>query len=151
MLPAPVCHDTPILGDFLIDLSVVIAYWLDFGLSYINSSVSWRLPIGLQIVFAVLLAAGIWRLPESPRHLLSTGQYLEGEHVVAALAAQTVDSEDTQLQKRIILEALESIGELQIKHVFTGGPSQHLRRTLIGASSQLFQQIGGCNAVIYFA
>lgn len=103
------------------------------------------------MIFAVLLIAGIIQLPESPRYLLSTGQYLEGEHVVAALSAHRVDSEETQQQKRIIIEALESIGELKIKHVFTNGPSQHLRRTLIGASTQLFQQIGGCNAVIYFA
>ncbi len=76
---------------------------------------------------------------------------MEGEHVVAALSAERVDSETTQQQKRVIVEALESVGELQIKHVFTSGPSQHFRRTLIGASSQLFQQIGGCNAIIYFA
>ncbi|KAF8881539.1 general substrate transporter [Mucidula mucida] len=135
----------------MIATGTVIAYWIDFGLSYIDTSLSWRLPIGLQIIFAVLLIAGVSRLPESPRYLLSTGQHLEGEHVVAALSAQTVDSEETQQEKRIIVEALEYVGELQIKHVFTSGPSQHFRRTLIGASSQLFQQIGGCNAVIYFA
>ncbi|KIY64148.1 general substrate transporter [Cylindrobasidium torrendii FP15055 ss-10] len=135
----------------MIATGTVIAYWIDFGLSYIDNSISWRLPIGLQILFAVVLFGGIMFLPESPRYLLSTGQYEEGEHVVAALSAATVAAEETQLQKRVIVEALESIGELQIKHVFTGGPSQHLRRTLVGASSQLFQQIGGCNAVIYFA
>jgi hypothetical protein len=34
--------------------------------------------------------------------------------------------------------------------VFTGGKTQHFRRMLLGASSQLMQQIGGCNAVIYY-
>lgn len=33
--------------------------------------------------------------------------------------------------------------------VFTGGKTQHFRRMLLGSSSQFFQQIGGCNAVIY--
>ncbi|TRM61334.1 general substrate transporter [Schizophyllum amplum] len=135
----------------MIATGTVIAYWVDFGLSYIDTSISWRLPIGLQIIFAVILIFGVLQLPESPRYLLSTRQYAEGENVVAALAALPVDHEDTQLQKRVIVEALESVGELEIKHVLAGGPSQHLRRTLIGASSQLFQQIGGCNAVIYFA
>ncbi|TRM55231.1 hypothetical protein BD626DRAFT_579016 [Schizophyllum amplum] len=97
------------------------------------------------IIFAVILIFGVLQLPESPRYLLSTRQYAEGENVVAALAALLIDHEDTQLQKRVIVEALESVGELEIKHVLAGGPSQHLRRTLIGASSQLFQQIGGCN------
>lgn len=34
--------------------------------------------------------------------------------------------------------------------VFTGGKTQHFRRMLLGSSSQFFQQIGGCNAVIYY-
>ncbi|KAH8825541.1 general substrate transporter [Flagelloscypha sp. PMI_526] len=135
----------------VIAVGTVIAYWIDFGLSYVDSSASWRAPIALQMIFAVAVIVGILRLPESPRFLLSTGQYAEGEAVVAALANETIDSERTQLQKRVILEALENLGELKIKHVFTGGPSQHFRRTLIGASTQFFQQIGGCNAVIYFA
>ncbi|KAJ3922236.1 general substrate transporter [Lentinula edodes] len=135
----------------MIATGTVVAYWIDFGLSFVDNSLSWRLPIGLQITFAVLVLIGIYHLPESPRYLLSTGQIEEGTHVVAALAALPVEDEETQLQKRLIIEALQNVGELQIKHVLTGGPSQHLRRTLIGASSQLFQQIGGCNAVIYFA
>ncbi|KAH7097426.1 general substrate transporter [Auriculariales sp. MPI-PUGE-AT-0066] len=135
----------------MIATGTVIAYWIDFGLSYIDSSVSWRVPIALQTIFAVLVLLGVSRLPESPRYLLSTGQTDEGVHVVGALLALPIDHPDTQLQKRVIVEALESLGELKIRHVLTGGPSQHLRRTLIGASSQFFQQIGGCNAVIYFS
>lgn len=34
--------------------------------------------------------------------------------------------------------------------VFTGGKTQHFRRMLLGASSQFMQQVGGCNAVIYY-
>lgn len=34
--------------------------------------------------------------------------------------------------------------------LFTGGPSQHFRRMIVGSSSQFFQQISGCNAVIYY-
>ena len=32
-----------------------------------------------------------------------------------------------------------------------GGKQQHFRRAIVGASTQLFQQIGGCNAVIYYS
>lgn len=32
----------------------------------------------------------------------------------------------------------------------TGGKTQHLRRMLIGSSSQIAQQLSGCNAVIYY-
>lgn len=40
--------------------------------------------------------------------------------------------------------------ETPLSAVFTGGKTQHFRRMLLGASSQLMQQIGGCNAVIYY-
>jgi len=130
----------------------MIAYWIDFGSSYVDSSLSWRLPIGLQIIFAVVLATGVFFLPESPRYLLSTGKIAEGERVVAALGEQLVDSEYTQREKRVIIGTLADLeGKLRIRDVLTGGPAQHLKRTAIGASSQLFQQIGGCNAVICFA
>ena len=122
----------------------------DFGLSFADSSLSWGLPIGLQIIFAVFLASGVYFLPESPRFLLSTGQSEEGQLVVAALMNQSVDSEITQQEKRVIIEALKG-NNPAIRDVLTGSPSQHLRRTIIGASTQFFQQIGGCNAVIYFA
>lgn len=34
--------------------------------------------------------------------------------------------------------------------LLTGGRSQHFRRMLVGSSSQVFQQLSGCNAVIYY-
>ena len=97
-----------------------------------------------------MIVSGVYFLPESPRFLLSTGQSEEGQLVVAALMNQPVDSEVTQQEKRVIVEALKGDNP-RIRDVLTGGPSQHLRRTIIGASTQFFQQIGGCNAVIYFA
>jgi hypothetical protein len=36
------------------------------------------------------------------------------------------------------------------RDLLTGGRSQHLRRMLVGSSSQVFQQLSGCNAVIYY-
>lgn len=36
------------------------------------------------------------------------------------------------------------------RDLLTGGRSQHFRRMVIGSSSQIFQQLGGCNAVIYY-
>jgi hypothetical protein len=41
-------------------------------------------------------------------------------------------------------------GTTPFSALFTGGKTQHFRRMILGSSSQLFQQIGGCNAVIYF-
>jgi hypothetical protein len=41
-------------------------------------------------------------------------------------------------------------GNTPFSALFTNGKTQHFRRMMLGASSQLMQQIGGCNAVIYY-
>ena len=91
------------------------------------------------------------RLPESPRWLVSHGDYAEAQRVIAALEPAPFHSEVVVEQTRVILDSLEGQKSVRKADVLTSGPTQHLRRVLIGASSQIMQQIGGCNAVIYFA
>lgn len=138
----------------MIAVGTVIAYWIDFGMSYVDDSSQWRFPITFQILFAVLLIAGIMVLPESPRWLLNHGHETEALKVLAALNATTETNEETQTEKRVILDSIKTLAGVQassgFKDVFSRGKGQHLRRMLIGASSQMFQQLGGCNAVIYY-
>lgn len=92
-------------------------------------------------------------LPESPRWLLSKDRHEEGLQVIAALGGVEESSESAQLQKAVIMDSISASGQgtkTPLKVVFTNGKTQHCRRMLLGASSQLMQQIGGCNAVIYY-
>lgn len=50
-----------------IAFGTMIAYWIDFGFSYTNSSVQWRFPVSMQIVFALFLLAFMIKLPD--RHV----------------------------------------------------------------------------------
>ncbi|KAM0786056.1 hypothetical protein ACM66B_006867 [Microbotryomycetes sp. NB124-2] len=136
----------------MISTGTAISYWIDYGFSFISSSVSWRVPIALQVVFAIGLLTMIHFLPESPRWLVAHGDLAEAQRVVAALEPAPFHSPEVIGQTRVILESIE--GDKQnrgIADLFTNGPTQHFRRMLLGGSSQIFQQIGGCNAVIYFA
>ncbi|KAF8539588.1 general substrate transporter [Trichophaea hybrida] len=138
----------------MIAVGTVIAYWLDFGFSFVDNSSQWRLPITFQIVFAVLLIIGIMILPESPRWLLNHGNEAEAQKVLAALNQTTENNEETQMEKKVILDSIATVAGVEstsgFKDVFSRGKGQHLRRMIIGASSQMFQQLGGCNAVIYY-
>jgi hypothetical protein len=86
--------------------------------------------------------------------LLAQDRDQEGTAVISALNNEPISSETVQLQKRLILDSMQATGEIGRKAKFsdliTNGKTQHLRRVLIGASSQIMQQIGGCNAVIYY-
>ncbi|GAA6022858.1 hypothetical protein JCM10207_001425 [Rhodosporidiobolus poonsookiae] len=137
----------------MIATGTAIAYWIDFGLSYVHTDVNWRFPIAFQVVFAILLIFGVAKLPESPRWLMHEGRHVDAQRVVAALAGDRYDSEATVIQTRLIMQSIEQshqLGVVKKRNMFTNGPTQHFRRMLCGASSQIFQQIGGCNSVIYF-
>ena len=96
----------------------------------------------------------IW-LPESPRWLLTRDRFEEGETVIAALRGLEISDPETQLQKAVIMDSIRASGYAgrrgtPVKALFSNGRTQHFRRMVLGASSQLMQQIGGCNAVIYY-
>ncbi|PUU76266.1 general substrate transporter [Tuber borchii] len=137
-----------------IAFGTLISYWLNYGVSYTKSDIVWRLPISFQVIFALVIIASMTVLPESPRWLLSKDRDEEGTFVIAALNGEAIDSPKTQLEKRVILDSMMAAGEIGSKSSFrdllTNGKTQHLRRVILGASSQLMQQIGGCNAVIYY-
>lgn len=136
----------------VIAVGTFVAYWIDFGLSYVNTSVQWRFPVAFQIVFAALVFAGMWRLPESPRWLIAQNRVEEGVVILAGLKGTDIHNEDVRLEARVVMEAVNRTNEqLGFKDLFTNGHSQHFRRMLIGASTQFFQQFTGCNAAIYYS
>lgn len=63
-----------------------MAYWISFGLAFIDdglSAIRWRFLLAFQCVPAVLLVAGIRLLPDSPRYLASVGRQDEAREVLA--------------------------------------------------------------------
>ncbi|KAF2639059.1 general substrate transporter [Massarina eburnea CBS 473.64] len=138
----------------VIAFGTLIAYWVDYGCQYGSEDLSWRFPIAFQIVFGfVVLIVPFW-LPESPRWLLTKDRTDEATKVIAAIRGCAIDDEETTLEVNIIVDGIRASGHkggnTPFSALFTGGKTQHFRRMMLGASSQLFQQIGGCNAVIYF-
>ncbi|TKA73504.1 hypothetical protein B0A55_05504 [Friedmanniomyces simplex] len=130
----------------------LLAYWIDYGASYGPSELTWRFPIAFQVVFGIIIAVTMIWLPESPRWLMSRDRPDEAMTVLAALQGTHRDHEDVQLQAGIISDSIRASagGASSYKALFTGGKSQHFRRMMLGVSCQFFQQIGGCNAVIYY-
>ena len=59
-----------------------------------NGSVSWRIPLGLQIVPGVLLAVGSLFLPPSPRLLVAHGRSEEALMSLAKLRLRAPDEAD---------------------------------------------------------
>lgn len=69
----------------LIDLGISVAYWLSFGLSFIDNGLSdirWRFLLAFQCIPAIALFIGIRMLPDSPRYLASVGRNSEALEVL---------------------------------------------------------------------
>lgn len=137
----------------VIAFGTMIAYWIDYGASYGPDDLTWRFPIAFQVFFGIILIVGTYFLPESPRWLLAKERHEEGLNVIAALAGLENHDPQVQLEKTIIMDSIMASGaatKTPFSALFTGGKTQHFRRMLLGSSSQFFQQLGGCNAVIYY-
>jgi len=92
--------------------------------------------------------------PESPRWLLTKDKHEEAAMVLAALAGKPTDDYEVRSQMTAIVESIKASGHsggvTPMSALFTNGKTQHFRRMILGFSSQMMQQLSGCNAVIYY-
>lgn len=45
---------------------IFLSYMIEIGTHHLNNSASWRIPVGLQMLWGLILLSGIFFLPESP-------------------------------------------------------------------------------------
>lgn len=102
---------------------VVLAYWLEFGLSFIDggkSAFQWRFPIAFQIVFLLVLFAAVWFFPESPRWLVNVGREEEARYILQRLRGSS--PEDRVRAEAEFLD-IQAIAEMEKTVVHGGGHS----------------------------
>lgn len=123
-----------------------------------GSSAEWRTPVAFQIILGFILIFGVTFLPESPRWLVKQGQHTKALAVISALDSKPISHPDVQRTYAGIHEAVSAEANAEsaslsgrLGEIFTHGRGQNFRRTLLAATSQMFQQITGCNLVIYYA
>ncbi|KAK6902816.1 sugar transporter [Kwoniella mangroviensis CBS 10435] len=138
----------------LITFGIMMSYWIDLGFYFTTGSISWRFPIAFQILLALIMIVFMYafKLPESPRWLAAKGKYAESLAVLAALENTSVDDKKVIATFNGICDAIaaESQGGFGFKELLYNGPTQNLRRTLLGVVAQCFQQICGINLITYY-
>jgi len=132
-----------------ITLGILIAFLINLGCSYIPGDISWRIPFGIQVLIAILMAIGMIFLPSSPRWLLTKGRAEQAsQSLVKVRGGDSVDvrAEYEEMKEHIRLE--KEIGDGSWKELVVNGM---WKRVVLGLALQMFQQLTGINAVMYYA
>jgi len=146
---------------FCITIGILLASCVDYGTQNKLTTASYRIPIALQMLWALILGTGLFLLPESPRYYVKKGNLEKATHVLTRLRGEPEGSEYIQQELAEIVANHEY--EMSVipqggyfstwASCFTGGfsnPSSNIRRTLLGISLQMMQQWTGINFIFYF-
>ncbi|KZV76507.1 general substrate transporter [Peniophora sp. CONT] len=131
-------------------IGLVIAYWLDYGMSFVDGPAQWRLPIGFQAFFALCLLLQGAVLPDSPRWLLAHGREEEALTVLCQLEDKPATHPDVIEKKREIEVSLmqESAGgPFKYSELLERGPIDNFRRVCLAIGVNVMQQFTGSNMI----
>ncbi|KAF1837667.1 hypothetical protein BDW02DRAFT_107253 [Decorospora gaudefroyi] len=134
-----------------VSAGIALSYWFVFGCAYIStSSASWRVPIALQILFAIPAIAMLFVLPESPRWLILTGREQEALTVLAALNDDEKDSFDTKDEFLQIKDAILIMAQGSSGSMFSNKERRGFHRVVLAYFVQIFQQGTGINLALQY-
>ena len=141
VVPAKVRGSLVAVNMLAITSGIVVAYLVDYAFS---SSEGWRYMFGLAAIPSIALVIGMWRLPDSPRWLISRSMVEKAKQVLQRVRTDAdVSPEITDIQK-----SMEQQGAGGLKGLFQ--PSLRMPM-IVGLGLAVFQQITGINTVIYYA
>ncbi|KAI0393418.1 putative transporter [Xylariaceae sp. FL0594] len=159
---------------FCITLGLLLASIVDYCTQYRLDTGAYRIPIAIQLVWAIVLGTGLFFLPESPRYYVRQGQQTKAAEALSRLRGHAVTSQYVRDELAGIVANHEH--ETATATVFGTGRggnnsnsngyftswmacfrgslwngSSNLRRTLLGISLQMMSQLTGVNFIFYFA
>ncbi|KAJ4165200.1 hypothetical protein LMH87_006842 [Akanthomyces muscarius] len=138
---------------FSITVGLLSASIVNIITSRIKNSSSYRIPLGLQLVPALIITAGLLVLPETPRFLVKRGRNEEAGISLSRLRRLDITHPALieELHEIIANHQYEmTLGDDSWKEIFVGTP--HLaRRTFTGCGLQMLQQLTGINFIMYYS
>ncbi|KAH8597859.1 general substrate transporter [Bisporella sp. PMI_857] len=139
------------LLQWMLSWGFLVAQWLGYGCSFVDSSFSWRFPLAFQCVPSVILMAGIWFLAESPRWLMEKDRHEDALAVLHKLRQGSTPEEEIQLEFQEIRDviAADRIALNVSWHSIITKPSWR-RRLLLGCGVQAFGPLSGINVINYY-
>ncbi|KAI1284379.1 general substrate transporter [Xylaria sp. FL0933] len=146
---------------FCITIGLLLASAIDYATQNRTDSTSYRIPIAVQMVWALVLAVGLFFLPESPRFYVRKGKLDRAADSLSHLRGQAATSEFVKDELAEIItnyeheRSLMPAGGYWSTWIMCGRGSlkkgsSNLRRTILGTALQMMSQWTGVNFVFYF-
>ncbi|CRG82934.1 High-affinity fructose transporter ght6 [Talaromyces islandicus] len=134
-----------------ITLGIFVAYCIDFGTEARADTGSWRIPMGITYLWAIVLGGGMMFFPESPRYDYRHGK---AEQAVTNLAKiygipenhRALHQEFEEIREKY--EAELSRGSITWGMMLTSDRMKY--RILVGVVLQALQQLTGANYFFYY-
>ena len=146
---------------FCITIGIFLASCVTYATENRPDTGAARIPIAVQMLWAIILGSGLMLLPESPRFYVKRGHIEKARQTLARLRSQPPESEYVEQELSEIIANHEY--ELKLipssswagswMNCFRGSlynPNSNLRRTILGTSMQMMQQWTGVNFIFYY-
>ena len=134
-----------VMGTFIAS-GIAMASWVNFGLSYRQqTSLCWRLPLTIPIVFCLAICITTFMFPESPRWLVQKGRIEEAKAVISSLEDVPIDSEHIAIEVDFIRQSCNNgaVRERGYFDLFKTGRERLLYRTSLSILINFCAQMTG--------
>jgi len=146
---------------FCITIGILLANCVVYATKDRNDSGSYRIPIGVQFLWALILGIGLLFLPESPRFYVKKGTLDKAAIALSRVRGQPIESEFVQDELAEIIANNEYEKQVIPQTSYMGGWANcfkgsifkgvsNSRRTTVGILLQMMQQFTGINFIFYF-
>lgn len=147
---------------FCITIGLLLAACVVYGSQKYPDTRAYRIPIGIQFPWGVILGVGLMFLPDSPRYFVKRGRLDRATDSLSRLRGQPADSEYIQVELAEIVANEEYERQLIPNTTWFGSwancfkgslwsAKSNLRRTILGTSLQMMQQWTGVNFIFYYS
>lgn len=142
----------PVVGSYqlAITIGLFIAACVNYGTANRDDTGAYRIPIGLQFAWGLILIVGMILLPETPRYLVKRGKDEQAAHSLSRL--RKLNETDPHLQDELSEikanhEYELSLGSASYIDCFNGNLG---KRLATGCLLQALQQLTGVNFIFYY-
>ncbi|KAF7593583.1 hexose transporter hxt1 [Aspergillus hancockii] len=134
-----------------ITLGIFVANCINFGTEAKTNSASWRIPMGVTYIWAIILGFGMMFFPESPRHDYRHGKVDRAVSTLSRMYGIPKNHRALKIEFEEIKQKYEeevTRGKVTWMHLLRGPRMKY--RIAVGVSLQALQQLTGANYFFYY-